>query len=152
VAAARASKEPLAMEPILVNTTAVLRVLSSEMDVHQTQRKSPSSSCEHVKLFFRTLELECNVHNLPVDVAKHLYRHANEHNFRNLFHDASYPHVFCTRHARAGQSPLDFGKAIGSVAQEELYEIAHRYMLKPVDVLCHECAQRKKVVAGITLY
>ena len=127
------------------HTKDVARVLGIELE-----------PCQHVMLFFRTWQMECNLNHLPVNVARHLKTHMMKHHFTNVFHDSSYPHVFCTFHPGADCKSLckDFGQAIGIEAQQDLYAIAHchRYLPEAIDVWCEECGEHKTPIAGITLY
>ena len=123
----------------------------------ETQKTSPGielEPCEHVMLFFRTWPMECNLNHLPVNVARHLKTHMTKHHFANVFHDSSYPHVFCTFHPNCKSICMDLGQSIGIEAQQDLYAIAHhhRYLPEATDVWCEECGEHKTPIAGITLY
>ena len=105
-------------QEVLRNTKDVARLLGIEME-------------PFVMLFFRTWQMECNLNHLLVNVARHLKTHMMKHHFTNVFHDSSYPHVFCTFHPNCKSVCMDLGQAIGIEAQQDLYAIAHRHRYLP---------------------
>ena len=43
-----------------------------------------NKACEHVMLFFREWQLECCLHHLPANVAKHVKHHMKKHHFTRV--------------------------------------------------------------------